>query len=80
MRVFVLNELMPLPRLPIIGGGGRKRDGSNNDGAFVCFFTGVRCGDDFRLPENVFNILALQMDTRDMFYFSFGTLEKRRRE
>lgn len=60
MRVFVLSELMPLPTLPIMGGGGRKRDGSRSDGTFTCFLTGVRCGDDLRLPENVFSIFDLK--------------------
>lgn len=63
MRVFVLS-MLPGPVPMEFGGGGRNRDGSNNDCTLVCFFTGVRFGDDLRLFEYDFNILALQKNKK----------------
>lgn len=57
MRLFVPRTL-PLVFDNCVG-GGFKRDGSNNDGTLACFFTGVRFGDDFRLPAYVFKVFAL---------------------
>lgn len=49
------------PELGDVMGGGRNLAGSNRDCTLdVCFLTGVRLGDDFRLFENVFNIFALK--------------------
>lgn len=46
-------------------GGGLRRDGSNNDCTLVCFLTGVRFGDDFRLVEKVFNVFALKNEHKN---------------
>lgn len=48
----------PTP-VPLMG-GGRKRDGSNRDCILLCFFTGVRLGDDLRLLLNDLSILVLK--------------------
>lgn len=55
-RVFGLSKS---PELGDVIGGGRRRDGSSSDWTLVCFLTGVRLGDDFRLFENTFRVFAL---------------------
>lgn len=49
------------PELGDVIGGGRRRDGSRSDWTFVCFLTGVRLGEFFRLFEYTFSVLALQI-------------------